>query len=154
MTPTFGATAHKLDFAFRIKLREEERRELGNTLFMARGFDHRLLVYTPEAWERWLAECEKLPRHDPQADALYDLLAGSGEQCEVDAQGRVRIPEALLDWARLKDKSVACLVRSRDCWHIWEKENYEAFCERAEQLQRVMAEYFGGGRAREGGAEA
>jgi MraZ protein len=155
MLPAFGAKPHKLDFAARLKLREEERRELGKALVIARGFDHRLRVYTLEGWAKLVAEYEKLPANDSTAQDLYDFLIASGEQCEVDAQGRVRVPDPLLAWAGLGGGNLeAYLVKGRDCWQIWDVKNYQEFCERADQLKPVLAQYFGGAPTREGSAAA
>ena len=101
MADPTGATLHKLDMAGRIKLREEERAELGDRMVMSCNFDKRIAIYTSAAFVRLQADLARLPRHDPDVRDLKRFLLSPAETCEVDSQGRVRIPEALLKWAGL-----------------------------------------------------
>jgi division/cell wall cluster transcriptional repressor MraZ len=101
MTEPTGATLHKLDMAGRIKLREEERAQLGDRMVMSCNFDKRIALYTLTAFARLKADLGRLPRHDPDVRDLKRFLLSPAETCEVDSQGRVRIPEALLKWAGL-----------------------------------------------------
>lgn len=145
MNEAVGAKLHKLDFAGRLKLREEERRELGSAVILACGFDHCVNVFPPAAWESFAAGFEQLSPHDPTAHDLRRFLLSTAERCEVDGQGRVRIPDLLLRWAGLGGgKLQAYLIRAGDRWELWEEERYQSFLEESLALKPLQAQYFGG----------
>ena len=155
MSEAFGAKLHKLDFAGRLKLREEERRELGGAVILACGFDHCINVFSPEAWDAFVAGFDQLSPHDPTAHDLRRFLISTAERCEVDGQGRVRVPDLLLRWAGLGGgKLQAYLIRAGDRWELWEDESYQAFLKVADGLKPLQAQYFGGRAAGEESAAA
>jgi MraZ protein len=146
MRHSFGTVPHKLDPAGRIKLRDDERAALGSRVYIAYGHDHYLNVFTPEAWGAFCADFKKLPLSDPDVLDLRRLLVSTGQSCEIDAQGRMKIPDPLLKWAHLgKEKLQAYLLQQEEGrWECWEVGAWHDFQnQRAEALKQKAREIFG-----------
>ena len=136
MSQTFGAKPHKLDSAGRMKLRDEERRVLGSQVVLACGQDGCINVFTLDSWQKFAAVFDKLPVNNAKARRLRRLLRDTGEDCEVDAQNRLRIPEGFLKWAGLGGvKLQARLVYAGDRWELWEEEAYWQSLKAATELE-------------------
>jgi MraZ protein len=145
MTDPVGAKPHKLDMAGRIKLRDEERAGLGDSMVMSRGFDNCIILYSVAAWGRLVVDFKRLPPHDPNVQDLKRLLIAPAEKCEVDGQGRVRLPEALMQWAGLGGGKVDALVQQVDegRWECWESSRlHEFLLGRAPELKQFASGVF------------
>lgn len=137
MRQAFGIVSHKLDPAGRLKFRDDERAALGSRIYIACGYDHYLNIFTPEGWGAFCASFRTLSLADPDILDLHRLLVSSGHVCDVDAQGRVKVPESLLKWAHLGEegKLQAYLLQQEEGrWECWEAGYWHAF-----QNQRVQA---------------
>ena len=114
-----GEYLHTLDPKNRISLPAKFRKGLGRTVVMTRGLDHCLFVYPKKEWEK---EASAQAVHAGGATAVRGLarlfLAGAME-VEVDAAGRVLIPDHLKSFAGLKSKTVIAGIASRV--EIWEE---------------------------------
>ena len=144
MARDLGPTLHKLDSATRLKLNEDEKRELGTVVYLASGYDNRVNVYRPEDWKRLKETFDRLPPYNPVANDLRSLLVEAGSQCEVDPQGRIRIPDDQDDWAGLDDAhQMVFLTRARDHWDIWERSRYQAYLRSVNELKARSEDYFG-----------
>ena len=136
-----GAISHKLDMAGRLKLRDEERKALGTQMVMSCGFDNCIAIYTPSAWERFVAGFQRLSRRNPNAQDLKRLLLAPAEVCEVDGQDRVRLPEFLLRWADLGGGNLdAYMVQVEEGrWECWQAERWREFLTRRAGELKEMA---------------
>lgn len=145
MSDPVGAKPHKLDITARLKLREEERAALGEAVIVSCGFDNCISVFTPERWDQFVADFDQLAQQDPDAHDLRRLLLATAERCEIDAQGRVKIPEFLLRWASLGGgKLQAYLIQvGEGRWECWEAGQYQEFLtRRAQELKQIASGYF------------
>ena len=156
MAVPIGAKPHKLDTAGRLKLRDDERPFFGESVVVSAGFDNCISFFDPQRWEQFVADFDKLAAQDPEAHDLRRLLLSTAEQCEIDAQGRLRIPEFLLSWAELGGgKLDAMLIRvGEGRWECWEENRYRDFLrQRAQELKQVATAYWSTGASlREGPA--
>ncbi|HEY3397687.1 MAG TPA: hypothetical protein VGM19_08515 [Armatimonadota bacterium] len=146
MSAPGGAKPHKLDATGRLKLREEERDALGDVAVLSCGFDNCVSIFTPDRWDKFVADFDKLASQDPDAHDLRRLLVANAEQCEIDAQGRLRVPEFLMRWAELggESKLQAYLIKvGEGWWECWEATRYQEFLTlRAQQLKQVAGGYW------------
>ena len=148
MIDPVGAKPHKLDMAGRIKLRDEERAGLGDKMIMSCGFDNCIAIYTPDAWQRFVGDFQRLAQQDPNAHDLKRLLVAPGETCEVDGQGRVRLPEFLMRWADLGGGKLDAFIMpvGEGRWECWESSKWQEFVDlRSRQLKELAVTYFGKG---------
>jgi MraZ protein len=139
MAAVHGATPHKLDTAGRLKLRDEERVVFGDSLIMSCGFDNCISFSTVKRWEKFVADFDELSQQDPDAHDLRRLLVATAEECDVDGQGRVKLPEFLMRWANLGEPKLQAYLIPTDegWWECWEAERYQKFLtERALELKQ------------------
>jgi MraZ protein len=145
MAEPLGATLHKLDSAGRIKLREEEHAALGEAFVMSCGFDNCISLSTEGRWADFVAHFDQLSQQDPDAHDLRRLLVATAERCQVDGQGRVKLPEFLSRWAGVgEDKPQVYLVQAGPgWWECWEAERYHGFlATRAAELKDKARSYW------------
>lgn len=126
-----GEYLHTLDPKNRISLPAKFRKDLGRAVIMTRGLDRCLFVYPKAAWQK---EAESRAAHAGGTSAARGLarlfLAGAME-AEVDAVGRVLVPDHLRSFAGLKTKTVIAGVANRvEIWDAAAWKKYTAAIER------------------------
>ena len=85
--------------------------------------DKCLTVYPFEQWEKFVNEkLELLPDSNPQARRLKRHFLSSAAECDVDKQGRMKIPQDLAEYAGI-DKDLVTIGSNRTI-EIWSKENW------------------------------
>jgi len=77
-----------------------------------------LLLYPLAAWEPIQARLMALSSFDDKIRALQRLLVGYADDVEIDAAGRILVPPALRDYARL-DKQVVLAGQGRKL-ELWD----------------------------------
>lgn len=145
MAVPLGAKPHKLDAAGRLKLRDDERGLFDSAVVVSCGFDNCISLFDPAQWERFVGDFQELAEQDPQAHDLRRLLVATAERCEIDAQGRIKLPEFLLRWADLGGgKLEAVLIQvGPGRWECWEEEHYRTFLtQRAQELKQIATSYW------------
>ena len=141
-----GATIHKLDSAGRLKLREHHTEGLTPAVVLACGFDNCINLFVPQAWNLYRQQFARVDTGslDPDLHDLRRLLVATAVECNIDDQGRLRLPESLLRWAGLdgsdREAQVICLD---DRYEIWEVGRYNEFLtERGKQLKEIARQLF------------
>lgn len=84
--------------------------------------DHCLLIYPLPEWQEIERKLMKLPSFNKAARNLQRLLVGHATEVEMDGQGRVLLPSALRDFARL-DKRVV-LIGQGNKFELWDEERW------------------------------
>lgn len=92
-----------------------------------------LWLYPIPEWEKIEQKIIKLPTANKMAGKLRRFLIGSAFECEMDAQGRLMLPEKLRKFASLDKKVV--LIGQLNKFEIWNEEAWKVKEE----------EFFGGG---------
>ena len=141
-----GATIHKVGSAGRIKFREQQRDNLPRNVVLACGFDNCINVFAPDGWNLYCQRFAELDRLDPDVHDLKRLLIATGQVCNIDGQGRLKIPEALLRWAGLDHQSaVAQLIPLDDRYEIWDVKRYNEFLtQRGQELKQIARDLLRG----------
>ena len=141
MVVPHGATIHKLDSSGRLKLREHQRASLPSVVVLACGFDNCINLFVPQAWNLYEEHFARTggDRLDPDLHDLKRLLLATAQECSIDDQGRVKLPEALLRWAGLDGEDrEAQLICLDDRYEIWEVGRYNEFLtERGRELKQI-----------------
>lgn len=79
---------------------------------------HCLLLYAQTEWATIEAKLAALPSFNPQARRIQRLLVGHATDVELDGSGRLLIPPALRDYAKLTKKTV--LIGQGNKFEIWD----------------------------------
>lgn len=136
-----GEYLHTLDPKNRISLPAKFRKDLGRTVVMTRGLDHCLSVYPKKAWQ---TEAEGRAVHaggTAAARGLARLFLAGAMEAEVDAAGRVLVPNHLKSFAKLKSKTVIAGVANRI--EIWDEAMWKKYTTEIERDANAFAEKLG-----------
>ena len=118
-----GKYYNSIDSKSRVIVPAKFRLELGGRCIVAKALDKCLTVYPFEQWEKFVNEkLELLPDSNPQARRLKRHFLSSATECDVDKQGRMKIPQDLAEYAGI-DKDLVTIGSNRTI-EIWSKENW------------------------------
>ena len=134
----FGSYSHSLDDKGRLVIPRKMRDDLGNKIFIMKGFDGALSIYKESAYEKLEKELETLSyNHKENRDYLRIKLA-SIVDLEVDTMGRVQIPTSTL--AKFHIGKDVIVLGSGDHIEIWDSRAYEEYISSIEDNFEEIAE--------------
>ncbi len=121
-----GEYRHTMDDKNRLSLPAKFRRETGKKVVITSGLDSCLFIFTVKSWE---SITERLSSPDSamlSADSrsFNRYLLGGAVEIDVDALGRMLLPEYLVSRAKLGRKVVIVGVGERG--EIWDEEKWES----------------------------
>ena len=94
-----GEYQHSLDSKGRLFMPAKLRDELGEVFFITISMDRCLCAYNSESWNALSQRVDAMPYVKQRK--MRPLFAHA-VRCELDAQGRILLPQNLRDWAELK----------------------------------------------------
>jgi MraZ protein len=130
-----GTYRYKIDPKGRLPVPAPFRKTLaqgGATTLVATVLDQCLAIYPPAEWERLETQLAALPAFSKPVKALSRLLASRASDCEMDVQGRIRLPPALRSAAGLGREAVVLGVLNRI--EVWAPETWETFLRESERI--------------------
>ena len=133
-----GEYQHALDNKGRIFIPAKLRDELGTAAYVTLSMDRCLSVYSEESWNGLVEKVNALPF--VRQRKMRPLFAHA-VRCELDAQGRILLPQKLRAYAKLEKDVVVIGVSNRaeiwnaDAWAALEAEELKP-----ENLAAVMEE--------------
>ena len=133
-----GEFRHTIDDKKRISMPASFRKEIGKKMVITKGLDSCLFAYTLEGWKKVSAELDKLPMTQSAARSFSRFILGSAFEVELDAMGRVLIPDHLKDFADLKSRVV--VVGLNDRIEIWDERKWKENIDKVEKQADVLAE--------------
>ena len=119
-----GTTYNSIDDKKRMIVPAKMRSSLGNRCILTKVLDLCLYIYTVEDWEKQLEKISKLPEGDPKVRAFIRHVCANAAECEFDKQGRIVIPQDLIDYAHIEKELVTMGAMSKI--EVWAKEEWEA----------------------------
>lgn len=110
-----GEYTHVMDAKGRLFIPAKFREELGYTFVVTKGLSKCLSVYPMEEWVKFEGKINSLPTK--QARQLQLFFIAAAQDCELDGQGRVLVPQKLRDYAGLsKNIVVAGMTNHIEIW--------------------------------------
>lgn len=137
-----GEYRHVIDGKNRLSLPAKFRRETGKKVVITSGLDSCLFVFTTKSWETItsrLASDSSMLQADSRSFNRY--LLGGAVEIDVDALGRMLIPEYLIERAKLGRNVV--IVGVRDRAEIWDEDRWNAYRVEIEKKADALAEKLG-----------
>ncbi len=129
-----GQYQHTLDNKGRIFVPVKLREELGPVFYITLSMDRCLSAYSAENWELLTEKVNAMPYiRQRKVRPLY----AHAIRCELDAQGRVLIPQNLRDWAGLV-KNVT-VVGCNNHAELWDSESWEKVFEAETSPENIAA---------------
>jgi len=130
-----GEYQNSIDAKSRIIIPSKFRDELGYKVVVAKGQEHCLYIYSMEEWkkewERSNEELSRLSTGKQDARAFVRFFFSSGEECEMDKQGRITIPTKMKGYASIDKETITIGVMNRI--EIWGKKKWEEYNEEVSQ---------------------
>jgi MraZ protein len=124
-----GEHEHSLDDKNRLTLPAKLRAEFEDGVFVTRGLDGCLFAYPRVAWERMVERIRSLDPLAPGSRVMQRHFFAGAAQGELDRQGRLVLPAALIEHAGLNREVTVAGVY--DHLEIWDRAKWR------EQLQQV-----------------
>ena len=138
-----GEYRHTIDDKNRLSLPSKFRKEMGKTVIVAPGLDSCLFVFTMEQWDRISGRLSVSDSSMLSADnrSFNRYLLGGAVEVDVDAVGRMLLPEHVRERGKLKDKVVFIGVRDRV--EIWDESLWQTYSAEVERKADALAEKLG-----------
>ena len=102
------------------------REEILDGFVMTKGLDQCVFLFPLNEWQRMEEKLKSLPLTHKDARAFVRYFFSGACDGELDKQGRIRIPQNLMDYAELSGKSVVIGVGTRiEIWSeaLWDDYN-------------------------------
>ncbi|MDP3955695.1 MAG: division/cell wall cluster transcriptional repressor MraZ [bacterium] len=136
-----GEYRHVLDSKKRVSLPAKFRKELGKTVVIAHGLDNCLFVYDLTHWKELASNLSNNPMGQRDSRMFSRLVLGGAVETDVDAAGRILIPDTHKDYAQLDEKVVVMGVYNRV--ELWSEVRWETYQAEAAKKADELAEKLG-----------
>ena len=122
-----GAYEHSIDEKGRTVIPARFRAQLGETFVMTKGVHGCLWVFSEQDWPQ--VQHKLVPRSflDERGIKLERYFLGAACECTPDRQGRVSIPQMLMDHAGIRTGDSVWVVGLTDKVEIWNKSRWDEF---------------------------
>lgn len=136
-----GEYIHTLDPKKRLSMPAKFRKEIGKKVIITRGLDHCLFVYSVAEWKKFSEKLGELSMGQADTRAFNRFLLGGAVETDVDASGRILIPDFLKDFANLKGKVVLAGLHNRI--ELWDEKAWKQYTSGVERKADTLAEKLG-----------
>lgn len=121
----FGEIRHSLDSKGRLVMPAKFREGILDGYVMTKGLDQCIFLFPLDEWKRMEEKLKSLPLTHKDARAFVRYFFSGACDGELDKQGRIRIPQNLMDYAELSTKSVVIGVGTR--MEIWSESLWDDY---------------------------
>ena len=116
----------------RVILPHKFRQELkSKEVILSRGFENCIWGFDLEDFEAEAKRQLEISATEERARYMRRYLFSGSESVELDAQGRIIIPSALLDFASVKEE--VAIVGAGDHFEIWDAKTWKKHIRRVEK---------------------
>jgi len=136
-----GEYEHALDEKKRVSIPKPFRTGLGKKVVMTRGLDNCLFVYSRESWEKVAAKLQELSFAAADTRGFNRFILSGAVEVELDAAGRILLPEHQRTFAGLSKQVVFAGVSDRV--EIWDATKWGAYKQKIEKNADALAEKLG-----------
>ena len=119
-----GQYTHDLDTKKRLTLPSKWRADFGKKVVVTNGLDSSLFIFPVKEWERVAQKLSESGFGNPDTRSFNRFILGNAFEADVDAAGRIVIPDTLKSFANLSEKVVLAGMHSRvEAWDedTWKK---------------------------------
>lgn len=133
-----GEYQHNMDIKGRIAVPSKFRNKLSGGTIVTRGLDKCLFLFSIEEWEKLALKIVSLPFTQANSRAFSRLMLAGASDCEIDAQGRILIPDYLRKYAELDREAIILGLYSRV--EIWDMKRWTSYKTETEEKSDDIAE--------------
>lgn len=124
-----GAYEHTVDDKGRTVMPARFRQQLGEKFVITRGLHGCIWVFSEKDWPRVQQKLTPRSLLDERGLKLERYFLGAASECVPDRQGRIALPQILLQHACIKDGDSVWIVGLTDKVEIWSSERWKKFNE-------------------------
>lgn len=121
----FGEAQHSVDNKGRLIFPAKFRQALGDHFVITKGLDHCIFVFPMDEWKVMEEKLKALPMTNRDARAFVRYFFSGASEEKFDKQGRIRVPQNLIDHANLEKQAIIIGVGTR--LEIWSEAEWEAY---------------------------
>jgi MraZ protein len=133
-----GEYQHSVDPKGRLIVPSKFREALGESFVITRGLDNCLFGYPMDEWRKLEEKLKSLPTTKKDARAFARFFFSGATEVEIDKQGRINLPQGLIQHASLVKECVVVGVSSKI--EIWAKEAWDTYFDEAKDSFNEIAE--------------
>ena len=139
-----GEFRHTIDDKNRLSLPAKFRKEMGKTVVITPGLDSCLFIFTMKEWEKISGRLSAGDASMLQADnrGFNRYLLGGAVEVEVDAVGRMLLPEYIRERGKLKNNKVV-FIGVGDRAELWDESSWDKYRSEVEGNALHSAEKLG-----------
>ena len=138
-----GRHQHSIDVKGRVSIPSKFRDVLSTkgrpTIMVTNDLDPCLAAFPMDEWVEEEKKIKALPSFVPEALQYKRFYLSGAQECPIDRQGRILIPQSLREYAQL-DGNVL-FVGMLEKFEIWSPELWAPQPENVEQMRKVLQEY-------------
>ncbi len=112
--------------------------ESEGTLVFTRGFEGCVYVYANDEWKRLTLKLSSLDSFNVKVRDFIRLFVGPAYKTTMDNQGRVLLPENILNMAKI-DKDIL-LLGSLNKWELWNPGIYQDYMQQNNPSMETLAQ--------------
>ena len=112
--------------------------EIEEVVVLTRHVDPCLIAFPPSAWYAFEDKVAMLPQLGRKATLLKRVFIAHAEECGIDKNGRVRVPQPLRSYASL-ERDVVWVGQLNNC-EIWSPSRWDEYLRKKTADEAVMAE--------------
>lgn len=136
-----GEYRHNIDAKKRIAIPAKFRKEIGEKAVIAKGQEQCLMVFPVYEWERIANKLSEIPTGTASnRNFVRNFLSGAID-VDIDALGRILVPDYLKQFANLKEKVVITGLYKK--LEIWDEERWDDYKSKVETQADDLAEKLG-----------
>ncbi|MCF0116546.1 MAG: division/cell wall cluster transcriptional repressor MraZ [Bacilli bacterium] len=134
----FGSYEHSLDAKGRLVIPSKYRNQLGTRVYITKGFDGCLSIYSETDFQKILESFASLSYNQASSRAHVRANISSTDEVEIDAQGRLQIPAKLL--LREGFNKEVTIVGAIDHLELWDRQKWNEYYDNAYNEDESNAE--------------
>lgn len=136
-----GEYRHTIDTKKRLAIPAKFRKDIGKKVVLTRGLDSCLFVYPLKEWEVLAESLSKLPTGKAENRDFVRLMLAGALDIDLDALGRILMPDYLKKYASLNKRVVIAGVYNR--LEVWDENKWDEYKNKVEQSTDDIAEKLG-----------
>lgn len=135
-----GQYQHNLDDKNRLMIPSKMKVELNeaSTLYVLKGFEGCIAIYTKEHFDRLIARLETLSYFDTDSRNFVRLTLASVIQLNVDKLGRIQFTPSTLEKYKISKEVI--VIGVNDHFEIWDKGAYSKYEEEISSKYEELAD--------------
>lgn len=138
----FGTYSHTMDDKGRVSLPSKFRARLTGEVWLVKGQEGCLWLFTQEAWDKFVGNLFAREAHDAALRRAWRWYSSGSIQVELDKAGRIRIPAEWREYAGL-EKSVT-VTGLNDRIELWNPERWQEYSNESD-IEPLLEELFSKG---------